>query len=54
MSTGNLRPLVSVQHHNIALLFCDYVRTLEVEAQVVSESDGFVIYCSQDKYDLAR
>lgn len=53
MSTDNLRPLVSVQHHNIALLFCDYARTLEIGAQVVSEGDGFVIYCSQEKYDLA-
>lgn len=53
MMTENLRPLVSVQHHNIALLFCDYVGTIGVKAQVVPESEGFVIYCSQDKYDLA-
>lgn len=53
MTTEDLRPLVNIQHHNIALLFCDYIRTLEVQAQVAAENDGFVIYCSQDKYDLA-
>ncbi|WP_235839782.1 rhomboid family intramembrane serine protease GlpG [Cognaticolwellia mytili] len=54
MMTEDLRPLVSVQHHNIVLLFCDYIRTLEIKAQIITEGDDFVIYCSQDKYDLAR
>ena len=53
MVSSDLRPLVSIEQHNIALLFCDYLHTLEVAAQVESEDNGFVIYCSQDNYDLA-
>ena len=53
MITEDLRPLVSVKQHNIALLFCDYIRTLEVQAQIESEDDSFVIYCSSDKFELA-
>lgn len=49
-----LRPLVKVTQHNIALLFCDYLKTLEVQTQVVNEDAGFVIYCQQDKYDIAQ
>jgi GlpG protein len=49
-----LRPLVKVTQHNIALLFCDYLKTLEVQTQVVNEDAGFVIYCQQNKYDIAQ
>jgi GlpG protein len=53
MLSSDLRPLVSIKQHNIALLFCDYIRTLEITAQIESEDDNFVIYCSSDRYDLA-
>lgn len=53
MTTEGLRPLVSVKQHNIALLFCDYLDTIEIRAQINNENDNFVIYCQPDKYELA-
>ncbi len=53
MTTEDLRPLVSVKQHNIALLFCDYLDTIEIRAQINNEDDNFVIYCQPDKYELA-
>tara|TARA_R110000787_G_scaffold63273_10_gene142553 strand:+ start:515 stop:1381 length:867 start_codon:yes stop_codon:yes gene_type:complete len=54
MLEQELRPLVKVTQHNIALLFCNYLQTLQVQAQVKNEDAGFVIYCQQDKYDFAQ
>lgn len=53
MTTEGLRPLVSVKQHNIALVFCDYLDTIEIRAQINNENDNFVIYCQPDKYELA-
>jgi len=49
-----MQPLVKVTQHNIALLFCDYLKTLDIQAQVANEQAGFVIYCQQDRHDLAQ
>ncbi|MGB1263122.1 MAG: rhomboid family intramembrane serine protease GlpG [Cognaticolwellia sp.] len=54
MTRVELRPLVKVTQHNIALLFCNYLQTLGVQAQVQQQDAGFVIYCQQDKYELAQ
>ncbi|SEL50228.1 GlpG protein [Colwellia chukchiensis] len=49
-----LEALVKVRQQNIALLFCDYLKSHQVQTQVVKETDGFVIYCQQDQYEFAR
>ncbi len=54
MIEQNLQPLVKVTQHNIALLFCNYLKTMQVQAQVKSEDAGFVIYCQSDQVDFAQ
>lgn len=54
MQQQALRPLVKVTQHNIALLFCNYLKSVDVQAQVQTEDAGFVIYCQQDKHDFAQ
>ena len=54
MLPQELQPLVKVTQHNIALLFCNYLQTIQISAQVKSEDTGFVIYCQPDKYDFAK
>ena len=54
MLEQELRPLVKVSQHNIALLFCNYLKSVAVQAQVQNEEAGFVIYCQGDKYDFAQ
>lgn len=43
-----------MNQHNIALLFCNYLQTLDIEAQVRHEGDEFVIYCEQANVNLAQ
>jgi len=59
----NLQPLVQLEQHNIALLFANYLLTLNIEAEVVTEpinkeiatsKQGHVVYCQQDKIAQAR
>ena len=54
MQDLELQPLVKVTQHYLALLFCDYLKTLQIQTQVEKEVDGFVIYCQQDKLDFAQ
>jgi GlpG protein len=54
MLEQTLRPLVKVTQHNIALLFCNYLKTLSIQAKVITEDAGFVIYCQDDKHDIAQ
>lgn len=51
----NLQPLVQLEQHNIALLFANYLATLDIAAKVVSEADQVhMVYCQQDKIDQAK
>ncbi len=54
MNQDQLTPLVAVTQHNIALLFCNYLRSENMIAQVVEEQGQFVIYCQNDKYQAAK
>ena len=54
MLEQTLRPLVKVTQHNIALLFCNYLKTLNIQAQVITEDAGFVVYCQDDKHEIAQ
>ena len=59
----HLQPLVQLEQHNIALLFANYLLTLNIEAKVVSElpnnstadnKQGHIIYCQPDKMAQAK
>ena len=59
----NLQPLVKLEQHNIALLFANYLLTLNIEAEVLTESDTtdplthnqqHIVYCQQDKIEQAK
>ncbi len=52
--TVDLQVLVHINQHNIALLFANYLSTLNIQAQVLEESKGFAIYCASDKMALAQ
>ena len=41
MQDTELQPLVKVTQHNIALLFCDYLKTLQIRTQVEKEDRWF-------------
>jgi GlpG protein len=58
-----LQPLVQLEQHNIALLFANYLLTLDIEAKVVTESTSgaetdnkpsHVVYCQFDKMNQAK
>lgn len=50
-----LQPLVQLKDHNIALLFCNYLLSLSIEAKLqASEEEGYVIFCPQDKLPQAK
>ncbi|MCI2282558.1 rhomboid family intramembrane serine protease GlpG [Colwellia sp. MSW7] len=59
----HLQPLVQLEQHNIALLFANYLLTLDIEAYVVTEpvdkdvvqsKQGHTVYCQQDKMEQAK
>ena len=57
-STGNidaLQPLVQLKDHNIALLFCNYLLSLGIQAQLKNSPEGgYMIFCSDDKLSQAK
>ena len=59
----NLQPLVQLEHHNIALLFANYLLTLDIKAKVISTQNieeisdvkqNHVVYCQPDKMAQAK
>lgn len=52
-----LRPLVQIEHHNIALTFCHYLNSEHIHAQLKAndqqEQRVYVIYCQADKLEQA-
>jgi GlpG protein len=54
MNESQLRPLVGVKHHNIALLFSNYLTSQGIASKVQEEDNQFVIYCQEDSYELAK
>lgn len=51
----NLQLLVQLEQHNIALLFANYLATLDISAKVVSESQqAHKVYCQEDKISQAK
>jgi GlpG protein len=53
-STDDLSPLIQVKQHNIALLFANYLTSLDIEAKVQKHDSDFVIYCAASKVNQAK
>lgn len=43
MATSSLQPLVEVGQHNIALLFCNYLISQSISAEVQAANDKFIV-----------
>jgi len=54
MNTADFQVLVHITQHNIALLFANYLSTLQIKAHVTEEPQGFAIYCASDKIQIAQ
>lgn len=48
-----LGAFLEIKHHNIALLFCNYLHSQHIQASVVPENNSFILYCDLDKKDQA-
>jgi len=51
---SQLTSLVNIKQHNIALLFTNYLLSINIQAELQSEDDGFVLYCQSDKFSQAK
>jgi len=54
MASVDQQLLVHIDHHNIALLFANYLSSLNIQAKVIEEPQGFAIYCAHDQLPLAQ
>ena len=54
MTSDERQLLVHINQHNIALLLANYLSTLDIQTQVVEESNGFAIYCANDQMQFAQ
>jgi GlpG protein len=46
--------LVTIEQHNIALLFCNYLQSQTIEAHVIETDQGYVIACQNDNIEQAK
>jgi len=44
-ATDDFSPLVQVSQHNIALLFANYLISIDIDAQVKKHDNEYIIYC---------
>ncbi len=54
MNNAPLQALVTINQHNIALMFSDYLQSLDIQAEVKNTADGYIIYCASDKVEHAQ
>ncbi|WP_440875269.1 rhomboid family intramembrane serine protease GlpG [Thalassotalea sp. PLHSN55] len=54
MNNISLQPLVKVGQHNIALIFADYLQSINIEAKTETIDGEFIVYCDSDKIDQAK
>ena len=50
----DLQALVQINQQSIALLFVNYLASLDIRAKAVNEDNEYVIYCSGDKIEQAK
>ena len=53
-SIDDLSPLVKVSQHNIALLFANYLTSINIQAKVEQEGNEYIIYCRDSELDQAK
>ena len=53
-SIGELSSLVKVSQHNIALLFANYLTSINIQAKVEQEGNEYIIYCRVLELDQAK
>lgn len=46
--------LVLIHQHNIALLFCNYLNSQAINAEIKEQDNGFAIFCSPDDITQAQ
>jgi len=51
---NELSPLVKVTQHNIALLFANYLMSLDISANVQKHDSEYIIHCQTTKLDRAK
>ncbi|MBL4910549.1 MAG: rhomboid family intramembrane serine protease GlpG [Alteromonadaceae bacterium] len=49
-----MQPLVSVNQHNIALLFSNYLTSQAISSRVEKDPQGFAILCQSEKFAQAK
>jgi len=52
--TDDLSPLIQVSQHNIALLFANYLTSLNIHAKVEKHNSDYIIYCQTSNIDQAK
>ncbi len=53
-SNDDLSPLVQVTQHNIALLFANYLQSINIEAKVQAQDNDYIIYCQSKSLEQAK
>jgi GlpG protein len=53
-STDDLSPLVKVSQHNIALLFANYLTSLNMHAKVEQEDSEYIVFCQSSELEQAK
>lgn len=54
MINAELTPLVEVNQQSIALVFCDYLKSKQIAAQVEQSDKGYVILCHRELLNDAK
>ena len=52
--SNELSPLVKVTQHNIALLFANYLVSINIAAKVQSHDSEYIIHCQTTQLDRAK
>ncbi len=53
-SIDDLSPLVKVSQHNIALLFANYLTSINIHAKVEQDGSEYIVFCQSSKLDQAK
>lgn len=52
--TPSLTPFVTINTHNIALLFAQYLNSQHITCEVKQAEEGFVLYCDPNQINQAK
>ncbi|NQY63489.1 MAG: rhomboid family intramembrane serine protease GlpG [Alteromonadaceae bacterium] len=54
MLKNNFRALVRIEQHNVALLFTNYLASININAHIENEDEAYVIYCNESLFEQAK